>query len=211
MELLFGDRYYGTEEWVEGRFLIEIVNNLKEMDPDVYAIETDIGHGADFPSVLIQLFSTIDISSVLTTGGIGAIVLGGEKINKSIDGWLEVGIKLKNIFNKITPSRIDENAALLLVLNDIFSKSYIITIDQLSNISTQVIELTPVSWGKGVLDKRPDCLYIITIKLIDRIFVYGIRSSSSIDFIKEYSSEWIDFYNTPNDLARLPSKNTGRQ
>jgi hypothetical protein len=126
------------------------------------------------------------------TAVIGTLVLGGERINKSIDGWIEIGKKLQKLFMKILPSRIDENAALLLSLNDLLAPQHNVKGYKITNISIQVNEFTPVAWGKGVIDKRPDALYIITIVLTDRIFVYGIKSTSKIDFKKEYKTSWTE-------------------
>ena len=52
MEILFADTYYDSEEWEEGKFAKEIVNNLRDFDSQVTAIDTDIGHGADLPGAL---------------------------------------------------------------------------------------------------------------------------------------------------------------
>jgi hypothetical protein len=71
MEILFADTYYDSEEWEEGKFAKEIVNNLRDFDSQVTAIDTDIGHGADLPGALVQIFNSIDISNVITIGGIG--------------------------------------------------------------------------------------------------------------------------------------------
>lgn len=201
MELLFTDKYYDSGVYETGRYADELKKILQAVDIDVSATDTNIGHGADLPTVLVQIFKGLDITTVLTAGGLGAIILGGDKVSKSIDGWLAAAKNLKTLFEQIYPSRIDENAALLLAIDDLHARKLNLTAEHLINISTQVIELTPVTWGQGILDKRPDCIYVFTIKLVEQVFIYGIKSDATIDFIKEYSSEWYDFHNKPRELT----------
>jgi|GEM_PF-1288216 len=201
MELLFPDKYYDSEGYEVGRYSDELKKILQAVDSDVSAADTNIGHGADWPTVLVQIFKGLDITTVLTAGGLGAIILGGDKVSKSIDGWLTAAKKLKTLCEQICPSRIDENAALLLAIDDLQTRKLNLTAEHLINISTQVIEFTPVTWGQGILDRRPDCIYVFTIKLVEQVFIYGIKSDATIDFIKEYSSEWYDFHNKSRELT----------
>ena len=203
MELLIADKYYDSDSYEAGRYTEELKILLQAVDPDVSTAETNIGHGADFPTILVQLFKGLDITTLLTAGGLGAIVLGGEKISKSIGGWVEAAKKLNKLYEQICPTRIDESAALLLAIDDLHTRKFNLTAENLINISTQVIELAPVACGQGTLGHRPDCVYVFTIKLAEQVFIYGIRSDSTIDFIKEYSSEWHEFHNKPKELAVL--------
>lgn len=115
MELIFSDPYYDSDAWEEGKYAIELTNQLSEFDENVEVIDTDIGQGADWPVVLAKIFSDVDWSILLTAAGAGAggFFLLGEKINKNIDAWIEIGGKFKKLIEKCKPTRIDENGALL--------------------------------------------------------------------------------------------------
>jgi hypothetical protein len=190
MELIYSDPYYDTDAWEEGKYCSELAEALSEFDKEVSTIETDVGHGADFPSVLVEVFKNIDWSSLLTVIGPGGLFLLGERINKNMDAWIEIVHKFKRLIDRFNPSRIDEKGSLLLVLKDLEvlggNKGEI-------DVSAQVITFTPVPWGKGTLDKRPDALYIITVKIPSKVYVVGMKSNKRIVFRHEYNIEWLEF------------------
>src|SRR4030066_1329496 len=119
MELLFSDPYYGTKDWREGRYASELTSVLAEFDPSNKATDANIGHGADWPVVLVDIFNQIDWSSFLTLAGASGLFLLGDKINKNIDAWIEIAKKLNKLIDKLHPARIDENAATIIVLNEL--------------------------------------------------------------------------------------------
>ncbi len=208
MEIIFADKYYDTAEWVAGKYKQELATALAEIDAGVSAADTDMGHGADFPAVIVEIFKSVDIASIATAGGLGMLALGGDKLNKSIEGWLEIGKKLMKVFRKIVPARIDESAAELIALKDVFSPAREVAATKIVGITIQVIEFSPVNQGKGKLGRRPDALYIVAVKLQDRVFLYGIRSNSTIDIKQEYSTDWSRFHEQPIDWAiRMPQSN----
>ena len=190
MELIFSDPYYDTDAWEEGKYCAELAGTLAEFDEGVVAAETDIGHGADLPAVLVKIFTSVDWSSFLTVAAPGGLFLLGERINKNLDAWIEIARKFKRLLEKFQPTRIDENGALLLVLQEIFELK--VDVQDIS-ASVQVVEFTPVPWGKGTLDKRPDALYLVTTRIPGKVYVTGVKSNARIEFRHEYSTEWLDF------------------
>ena len=190
MELIFPDVLYGSPEWEEGKYSKELTSQLVYFDSGVSVTDTDIGHGADWPVVLVEIFKNIDWSSFLSVSGIGGLFLMGEKINRNLDAWTEVGKKLTQLIKKIKPARVDEYGAAVLIINDFLKTNR--QAKEL-NISIQIIEFTPVSWGKGILGKRPDALYIITVKTDNKSIIYGMKSNMKIEFMHELSNEWIEF------------------
>lgn len=190
MELIFTDIYYDTEKWEEGRYCAELAGELFELDKDVVTIETDIGLGADFPSVLVDIFKNIDWPSLLTVVGPAGLFLFGKKINENIDAWIEISQKFKRVIRRFSPSRIDEKGSLLVVLSELpeFGKKGVEL-----DVSVQVVEFMPIPRGKGTLDKRPDALYIITIKVPEKIYVIGVKSNNTTVFRHEYSTNWFEF------------------
>jgi hypothetical protein len=189
MQLLFSDRYYDSAEWEEGKFLREIASELATLDPRVEAYPAQIGHGADFPSVLVELFRELDWSTLLTVAGAGGLFLAGERINKSIEGWLGVAEKVQTLIRKFKPIRIDESAAVLIVLNDLGPEAArgLITL----TVQIEPFDLTP--WNEQRLSKRPDALYIITARAADTFHVYGLKSNGRVVFKHEFAVHWYEF------------------
>ena len=67
----------------------ELQKKLEAYDSPSAIADVELGHGADFPGILVELFNNVDWK--LITGGtaVGLFFLG-DKINKNIDAWLEV-------------------------------------------------------------------------------------------------------------------------
>lgn len=189
MELIFADQFYDSAEWEEGKFAKKLAADLSEYDDTVKTVTTDIGHGADWPVVLVKIFNNVDWVSFLIPAG-GGFFLLGEKINKNLDAWVEIGKKFKRLIEKFRPTRIDENAATLMALNDVMENAGG-AIE--FGASLQIVEFTPVPWGKGKLDKRPDALYLIIMRTSNKVFVYGIKSKGNIEFKHEFGTEWLQF------------------
>lgn len=190
MELIFADQYYDTAEWEEGRFSNDLASQLAEFDKNVKTTDADIGHGASWPVVLVEIFKSVDWSTFLPVAGAGGLFLLGDQINKGIDGWIEIGKKVKKITEKYRPTRIDENAATLQVINELYEQE--LPLENLE-ISTQIVEFTTISWGKSKLYKRPDALYIITARLPDTVYIYGIKSDGKVQFKHEFVTAWYEF------------------
>lgn len=191
MELIFPDPYYDSER--EGEDYAPVLKALlAQYDPQVTVHGTDIGHGADNPSFLVQVFSSVDWSTLLTAGA-GTVFFLGKKINENIDGWLEIGEKVRTLVEKLSPSRIDELAATVLVLKKLEEK-----LDKKNGLSitVQLVEFTPVPWGKYKLDKRPDALYLVTVKSGGTVHIVGIKSDASIVFQHEFELAWYEFRST---------------
>jgi len=191
MEIIFPDPYYDSEREGED-YTPELKALLSQFDPTVNVYKTNIGHGADNPAYLVQIFSSIDWSTLLTAGA-GAAFFLGKKINENFDAWLEIGGKVQKLVEKLSPSRIDEFAATALVLKQLEGK-----LDKKGNlaVTVQLVEFRPVPWGKYKLDKRPDALYLITVKNGGKAHIVGIKSDSSIAFQHEFGLEWYEFSNT---------------
>ncbi len=190
MELIFSDALYDTADWEEGKYSKELFSHIVQIDPEASVTDTNIGHGADWPVVLVELFKGVDWSQVFTVAGVGGVFLLGKQINENIDAWIEIGKKIRKLIEKMKPARVDEYAAILLVINDLKKMN----LQNGASISVQVVPFTPVEWGEGILGKRPDSLYIISVRLEDRLIVYGMKSNMKIEFKHEFNTEWINFY-----------------
>lgn len=187
MELLFSNEYYDNvpegadEEKYVGRYAHELSASLSEFDGNVKSNDTNIGRGADWPVVLVEIFGN---HNFLTAAGVSGLFFLGEKINQNLDAWLEIAGKLGALFRKVKPVRIDENAAMLIALNDAAQSD-----DKFGivDVSVQVVVFMPNPSGKYNLDKRPDALYLVKIDSVEKISVYGVKSNGSVEFKHEYA------------------------
>jgi hypothetical protein len=191
MEIVFPDPYYDSEREGED-YAPELRALLFPFDPTVNVYSTNIGHNADYPAYLIQIFSSIDWSTLLTAGT-GAVFFLGKKINENIDAWLEIGGTVRKLVEKLSFLRIDELAATVLVLKQLESK-----LDKNGDLSitVQLVEFSQVPWGKYKLDKRPDALYLVTVKNGGKAHILGIKLDSSIAFQHEFGLAWYEFSST---------------
>lgn len=191
MELIFADEYYDSPDFKEeGAFSKDLKNELVEFDSQLETIDGDIGHGADLPVVLIELFKEIDWNSVFKVGTIPTVFFLGKKINENIDAWIEISKKLKKLFEKKQPTRIDEKAALLIVLQDMLENNH--------DLKDSEISLRVHSYDGGFdinksLINRPDTLYVYDIHTSDSFLIYGVKSDGKVSFKHQYGKQWYDF------------------
>lgn len=190
MELIYADKYYDSPNYIEGEYLKKIQEDLLEFDNNLNATIGDIGHGADWPVVLIELFNELNWDSILKVGAIPTVFFLGKKINENLDAWFEISRKLIKLFEKEPPTRIDEKAALLLVLNDIVGENQdLIDIEILFRIHSYDYDFDI----NKKLTSRPDSLYLFDIRTSNSFFTYGIRSDGKISFKHKYGCHWFDF------------------
>lgn len=179
MELIFSDPTYDRSPEEGQRLLTELKRAVGELEETAEFRKRDIGHGADWPVILVIL---------------GGIFLLGEKINKNLDAWLSIARKLTTFIkwakDKFGLARIDDNAALLIAINDVAESEQF---NSLEIFGSQVIPFTQFPHNPEVLSKTPDALYIISVITDQKVIVYGIKSKGNIEFKKSFSTEWYEF------------------
>jgi len=121
----------------------------------------------------------------------GTIFLSGKRINENLKGWLDIAKKVRRLFQKQPPTRIDEQATFLLVLEELSEKGELLG-DAVSAF-VQILEFTPVPSAKGTLGKRPDALYIVSVKTSEGLHIYGIKSSMKVEFKHQFQTGQLDF------------------
>lgn len=190
MELIYSDKQYAEFGVTDGSYLKELCHTLKEFDVNILAREDDIGYGADWPVILIEIFNDINWSSILKVGSIPTLFFLGKRINENIEGWLEISRRIKKLLKKAPAERIDEKSALCIVLQDMESRGY-----KFDNIS---ITLKVHSYDgqfniEESLSKRPNSLYIFEIETAEIFIIYGVMSDGQISFRHQYGKFWFDF------------------
>lgn len=190
MQLIFADPYYDSEEWIEHKHENELKDALSEFDSSLSVTDANIGHGADWPGALVDIFNSLDWKAV-TGASVAGMFLLGDKINKNIDAWLSIFDKFSKLISKFKPTRIDEQAALALTLNSVVKKGY-----DLSSIKVGM-QIVPFTEGavksQKKLESNPDALYVVNIKVHYKAFVFGVKSNGNIEFEHEFSTFWGDF------------------
>lgn len=185
MELIYSDVLYDSSEWKEGKYSKELLSHIINFDPEASVTDINIGHGADWPVVLVEIYKGIDWSQLFTIVGAGGVFLMGKQINENIDSWIEIGKKFGKLIEKIKPAKVDEKAAALLIINNLQKQNLL----NGASISIQVVEFKPVEWGKSILGKRPDSLYIITVRTENKTLIYGMKSNMEIEFKHDLSTK----------------------
>jgi hypothetical protein len=184
MELIFADPYYDSDEAASGRFVAELKAALAEFDQNVEVIEADIGRGADWPVALVELFQSVDWPTVASTVGPISLYFLGERIKKNGEAWLEMARGLKRLLSKHRPSRIDEKAALLIVIEKLAGQGVPLTH---AEISVQVITQVTIPHGKRTLDRRPEAVYIISVGLDGESYLFAVESNGDVALSKYFA------------------------
>jgi hypothetical protein len=191
MELIFADPYYDSwEEWEPDRFVAELKRDLEEFDQNVVVIRADIGRGADWPVVLVELFHSIDGPKVAAAAGPISLYFLGDRIKKNGEAWLEMARMLKRIFSKRRPTRIDEKVALFMVIEELAAQGVPIT---QAEISVQVIPLVTIPYGKRTLDRRPEAVYVVTVGLDGRSYLFAVESNGNVACSMHFAEPMLRF------------------
>jgi len=190
MELIYNDKYYDSPEYEEGKYTNELLIELQNYASDIKTRDIIIHQGADWPVVLVDLFSSIEWTSILKASVIPGVFFLGKKINENLEAWVEIGKKLKKIFKKNQPARIDEQAAFTIALNDMINLDKSIIIDE---VILKIHNYNSNSDIYSSLKSRPDSLYLFEITTHKGFFVYAIRSDGKISFKYEFGNTWNDF------------------
>jgi len=190
MELIYNDKYYDSPEYEEGKYTNELLIELQNYASDIKTRDIIIHQGADWPVVLVDLFSSIEWTSILKASVIPGVFFLGKKINENLEAWVEIGKKLKKIFKKNQPARIDEQAAFTIALNDMINLDKSIIIDE---VILKIHNYNSNSDIYSSLKSRPDSLYLFEITTHKGFFVYAIRSDGKISFKYKFGNTWNDF------------------
>jgi hypothetical protein len=190
MELIFTYEYYDSHDFKEGEFSKDLKNKLFEFDNQLETIDGNIEDGSDWPVVIIELFKEIDWTSIFKIGTIPTVFFLGKKINENIDAWIEISKKAKKLFEKKQPTRIDEKAALLIVLQDISENNH--------DLKDLEISLRVHSYDGDFdinkkLKNRPNSLYVYDIRTTDSFLIYGLKSDGTVSFKHRYGKHRYEF------------------
>lgn len=135
----------------------------------------NIGPGADWIVILLILNIGLQIIKV------------GAEINDGIDGWIEIGKKLRKLFCRKKIVSIDMDGATALAIELIAEKEKIIKLEKLQENTVNLVDVSgmiPVNRG---LSKKPHNYFIQAYRVNDEdVYVVGIKSTGEAEIIKHF-------------------------
>lgn len=135
----------------------------------------NIGPGAD----LFVLLLILDIS-------LNILKLGSE-INDGIDGWIGIGKKLRNLFQRKKIVSIDLDGATSMAIELIARHERIIRLEKIQETTINLVDVSGMIRTNSTLSAKPHNYYIQTYKINDDdIYVIGITSSGEANIIKHF-------------------------
>lgn len=135
----------------------------------------NIGPGAD----LIVLLLILNIS-------LSVIKLGAE-INDGIDGWIGIGKKLRNLFQREEIVSIDLDGATSLAIELIARHERIIKLEKMQEATVNLVDVSGMIRVDSALSAKPHNYYIQIYRINDEdIYVIGITSSGEANIIKHF-------------------------
>lgn len=163
----------------------ENVKRLAGFDSTIGIDLVNIGPGADFHVILLTVLVGFEL-----------IKLGAD-INDGIDGWIEIGKKIRNLFKRKKVVSIDEEGATALALELIAQKENIVRLEKLQESTINLADLSGMIPTNNGLSQKPYNYYIQTYRVNDDdIYVIGITSAGEAKIIKHF---WYNY----NGLTEL--------
>ena len=175
MELLFDIDNY-DEKMSSDELALNETEKKKIIDDiaisNVESIEfVNIGAGADCMVVMV----------VIALMGY-EIIKAGKYINDGIDGWLEIGKKLKKLVKRNKIISIDSEGATLLAIEQISQKEKIKLLEVCQEDTINLVDISGL-----VLGKKPLNYFVKTIKVNDEtLYIIGVNSTGQATIIKRY-------------------------
>lgn len=153
--------------------LSEIKNLIDFKDSQVSG--ANIGPGADLMTILV------------TINTVANVFLIGQQIDAGIDGWINLGNRLKKMFRKKQLVAIDKDAASLLAIEFLNSKEKIQSL-----VKTHEHEINWIRLDGMLLDRKPEDFiskphaYFVQTYLINsqKYYILGITSQGKVELIK---------------------------
>ena len=148
-----------------------ILEQLKAIDKTLIIKEVNLGLGADWIAILVIINS------------IANVLLVGDKLVKGIDGLIEIGKRIKKIFNKSKKVYIDKDAATVLAIEFLSKSEKIFSIKKINEEIIALKDLSEMLTDRTNNDfiAKPYNVYLQTYEINDnKLKILGIRSDGKI-------------------------------
>ena len=164
-------------------------DNFEFTDSDKKNIENKVGLGRVTKVEIVNIGPGADWIVLFLVVSIGLqLIYLGKSINEGIDGWIEIGKKLKKLFKSKKIVSVDKYGATALALQLIAQKTDIVTLEMLQE---NTINLADVSYlienPKNELCKSPHNYYLQSYRINGGdVFIVGIKSTGEAEIIKHF-------------------------
>lgn len=160
-----------------------IIIELNQIATEIELREINLGRGADWIAILVV------VNSIVNT------FLIGDKLIKGIEGWIEIGSRIKALIKKERLIFIDQEAASLLAIQWISEKERISALQKLNEIILPLpgFGIFATSDQIGDIRAHPVAYFIQTFLINEtNIYVMGIKSDGRIKQLEKFN---LDSYN----------------
>lgn len=154
----------------------EITKDI-DLNYNIECIEyRNIGVGADWIVLLI----------IFTWAGF-KIIKSGKNINDGINGWIEIGKKLKKLVKRNKVVSVDSEGATLLALEMIHQKEKITTIEITHESTINLVDVSGFLPRNKGLAAKPFNYFVKAITVnYETIYIIGVNSNGVANIIKRY-------------------------
>ncbi len=188
MELLFDIDNY--EEKMSSDELTLKESDKKKIIEDVAISNVErveyanIGCGADWIVILIGIVI------------IGYNVLkSGKSVDDGIDGWIEIGKKLKILVKRNKVISVDSEGATLLAIEAIAQLETINVIEVFQENTINLVDVSGFLYENKGLTAKPYNYFVKAIKVNNEtIYIMGVNSTGEATIIKRYDVSYGAFY-----------------
>ncbi|WP_417237279.1 hypothetical protein [Bizionia paragorgiae] len=193
MEILFIDDEF--EEIINGNSVLSD-RNVKKLERIIdlgkldNVREVNIGPGADFYVILASITTIVNV------------FLLGDKIVKGIDGWIKLGKKIKNLWEKEKLISVDKDGASLLAIQYLASIEKLISFEKADEHEINIVKLDGLFPGRKAneLISKPHGYFIQSyIVNNEKFFILGIKTNGEVNLIKCFE------FGNPYGLTELNS------
>lgn len=162
----------------------DIIKGL-DLESHVKSVEyANIGCGADWIVILIGIVI------------IGYNVLkSGKSVNDGIDGWIEIGKKLKKLVKRNKVISVDSEGATLLAIEAIAQLETINVIAVFQENTINLVDVSGFLYENKGLTAKPYNYFVKAIKVNNEtIYIMGVNSTGEATIIKRYDVSYGAFY-----------------
>lgn len=160
---------------------------LTESDKEDIIKDSDLG--SNVKSVeYVNIGAGVDcmVIMLLVCFGLG-VLKAGKIINDGIDGWLEIGKKLKKLVKHNKIISIDSEGATLLAIKLISQKENIRLLEVCQEDTINLVDMSGFFPENKGLAAKPFNYFIKTIKVNDdTLYIIGVNSTGEATIIKRY-------------------------
>ena len=150
----------------------EITKDI-DLNCDVECVDyKNIGVGADWMVLLIA---------------VGLIIEAGKNINDGINGWIEIGKRLKKLVKRNRIVSVDNEGATLLAIELINQREKITSIEIIHESTINLVDVSEFLPSNKGLAAKPFNYYIKAITVNNEtIYLIGVNSNGVANIIKRY-------------------------